>query len=82
MVTRRVPWLLAAEVAVSAKRHWDRLTPGERAQLAGLVRRSRGRRSNLTSREWDELRRLVRKLDLVALGRDFVPMAGAMRRRR
>jgi len=66
---------------VIARDHWDKLTPGERAHLSALVRKSRGRPGNLTARERADLRRLAAKLDLPALGRSVAPVARRLRPR-
>ena len=66
---------------VIAREHWDKLTPGERAHLSALVRKSRGRPGNLTARERSDLRRLAAKLDLPALGRSVAPVARRLRLR-
>ena len=63
---RRVPvvkLLSAAEVAVLARDHLQRLTPDERRRLVHLMRVGRGRRARLTDRERDELEVLVVKLE-------------------
>lgn len=54
--------LILAEVAVVLKHHWDRLDEKERKRLPELVRKSRGRPSNLSIREKRELRGLVDKI--------------------
>jgi hypothetical protein len=62
---RRIPvvkLLSAAELALLARDHVARLSPGERRRLVVLVRVGRGRRSRLTSAERDELADLVAKL--------------------
>ena len=57
-------WIIAAaQVALTARRHWRRLGPQERDRLTKLARKSRGRPSkNLNSRERAELDRLLDKL--------------------
>ena len=40
---------------------WDNLTRAERAELGTLLRKSKGRRANLTTVETDRLKGLVRK---------------------
>jgi hypothetical protein len=40
---------------------WDNLTALERKELGDILRKSKGRRANLESREVDRLRDLVRK---------------------
>jgi hypothetical protein len=80
---RAFPWarlLAAARAAVATKGHWDKLTPDERRLLARLVRKSRGRASNLSLRERNQLRRLVAKLELRRLGRDLAVLASPLSR--
>jgi hypothetical protein len=63
---RRIPvvaLLSAAEVALLARDHYQRLSPAERRRLVRLVRTGRGRPSRLTARERDELEALVAKLE-------------------
>ena len=63
---RRIPvvrLLSAAEVAVLAKDHYQRLSPAERRRLLWLLRTGRGRTGNLTERERAELEGLVVKLE-------------------
>jgi hypothetical protein len=63
---RRIPvvtLLSAAEVAMLAHDHYQRLTPGERRRLVHLVRTGRGRTDRLTGRERQELERLLGKLE-------------------
>jgi hypothetical protein len=69
------------DLAFVAREHWQQLTIGERTRLNDLVRRSKGRPSNLSKRERDELRRLVDKLDVPGMGRAMIPFVGARRRR-
>ena len=67
---RRIPvfaLLSAAEVAILAKDHYQRLSPPERRRLVALVRTGRGRSRNLTDREHDELEVLMGKLEPRAL---------------
>jgi alpha-ketoglutarate-dependent taurine dioxygenase len=62
---RAIPWLALYEsgkwIYGHGKRAWENLDPPERERLGGLLRKSKGRRSNLSARERDELRSLVRK---------------------
>ena len=65
-LTRGVPvmgLLLAAEVAVLAKRHLTKLDGAERRRLLELVVRARGRRGTLSEAERDELSSLVATLE-------------------
>jgi hypothetical protein len=54
--------LSAAEIALLARDHVGRLTPGERRRLVALVRIGRGRRSRLTPEESAELEQLLVRL--------------------
>jgi hypothetical protein len=66
MVWRRVSWARAWALAIWLYRHaMDRLernlTERERRELFDLMRRSKGRRRNLSKKEWERFRALVRK---------------------
>jgi hypothetical protein len=76
---RAVPWAVLLELVIVARDHWEKLTPGERAHLAALVRKSRGRPGNLTPSERRDVRRLAAKLDVPALGRNLAPVARRLR---
>ena len=62
-LTRWGALLAAAETAVALRDHLANLTPAERRRIQALVRKSRGRPSNLTGVERSELKRLVAKLE-------------------
>ena len=55
--------LAAAEVLMLARQHLEQLEPPERRRLFELVRDGRGRRSNLTPEQRDELADLVAKAE-------------------
>ena len=62
---RRLPvvrLLSAAEVAMLARDHLQRLSPQERRRLIALVRAGRGRSDRLTAAETDELAAILAKL--------------------
>ena len=67
LVTRgkAIPWLALYEsgkwVYGHGRRAWENLEPNERQLLGGLLRKSKGRRSNLSARERDQLFSLVKK---------------------
>lgn len=62
-LARRLWLVMAAEVALTTRRHWKRLTPAERNRLAALARKSGGRPSkNLSERERREASELLDKL--------------------
>lgn len=75
--------LLLAEVALAIKRHLDLLDSEDKAELQRLVRKSKGRPSNLTRRERGELGRIVAKLEPADLAREaaesFVPFRAGRR---
>jgi hypothetical protein len=62
---RAIPWLALYQsgkwIYGHGRRAWENLAPSERQRLGGLLRKSKGRRSNLSTRERDELLSLVRK---------------------
>jgi hypothetical protein len=62
---KTVRWLALYETARMAYGHgrrvWDNLEPVERERIGTLVRKSKGRRSNLTDGERNELWTLVKK---------------------
>jgi hypothetical protein len=63
---RRLPvlkLLALGEVLVLARDHYERLTPRERRRLVLLLRRGRGRPSNLSRRDRDELAELIAKVE-------------------
>lgn len=65
-VVRRIPvarLIILAEVAMLAGEHVGRLTPRERRRVLELLRRGRGRPSNLSQRERAELATLVAKAE-------------------
>ncbi len=80
--------MAAGQIVLLARRHWHRLEPAERRRLMTLVRRGRGRPSNLTPTERTELARLIAKADprlfagLVAERFSPVPLPGRMVRGR
>ena len=69
-----VPWALLLRGGVIVGKRWSALSSKERARLAQLVRESRGRASNLSTRQRLELRKLARKLDLKGMRRELMPL--------
>jgi hypothetical protein len=57
-------------------RHWQHLTPAERQRIRELLRRFKGRPSNLSKREQKELRDLVTKIDAPVLARELYRRRG------
>ena len=70
------------QVVLAIGERWRGLSQRDRARLTRLVRDSRGRLGNLSARERDELRKVVRKLDLKGMGREVVPLLRGGRRKR
>jgi hypothetical protein len=60
----------AAEIALIAKRHLDRLGPGEVSELRSLLVKSKGRPGNLSQRERSRVQDLVRKLEPAGFAKD------------
>ena len=62
---RAVPWLTLYATGKwiygHGRRAWNNLDAGERQKLGELVRKSKGRRANLSKRERDEFSSLVKK---------------------
>ena len=78
---RTIKWAVLFDALAVAREHWEKLTPGERAHLSALMRKSHGRWGNLTASERRDVRRLVVKLDLPMLGRNLAPVARRIRPR-
>jgi hypothetical protein len=78
---RTIKWAVVFDAVVVARDHWNKLTPGERAHLTSLLRKSHGRPGNLTPGERRDVRRLAAKLDLPTLGRNLAPVARRLRPR-
>jgi hypothetical protein len=63
---RALPWgaVIAAILwlATEGRKYWNRLTPDERQELLGLVKKSKGKRSNLSKQEQNRVIELLRKI--------------------
>ena len=82
MRLRRIaPWLILFEMLKAGRAHWDQLEPRDRAEVADLMRRSRGNPRNLTAADRAQLRALARRLHLVRLGASLASAAVIGRRR-
>ena len=81
---KAVPWAMLARAGMVVGERWSALSAKDRARLARLLRGSRGRLGNLNAKERNELRKLVRRLDLKGAGRELVPLlrGGGRRRKR
>jgi hypothetical protein len=62
---RAVSWTALYKSAMwlygKGQQFWDNLTAAERSELGNILKKSKGRRANLTSKEVDRLKDLVRK---------------------
>jgi hypothetical protein len=79
------PWarmIAIGEVALTLKRHVDRLDAGEPNELRALLVKSRGRRKNLTPAERSRVLELVRKLEPGQFAKTATRQAMPLRRRR
>lgn len=79
---RALPWAAALQVVVVVGRRWRNLSEKDRARAGRLVRESRGRLGNLSSKERQELRRIAGKLDLRGMAGDLVSVVRGGRGRR
>ena len=82
MRLRRIaPWLILFEMLKAGRAHWDQLDARDRAEVADLMRRSRGNPRNLTAADRAQLRALARRLELWRLGVSLATAAAIGRRR-
>lgn len=79
---KAVPWATLLQGTMIVGRRWASLSEKERARFAELVRRSRGRVRNLSTKERLELRKLAHKLDVRGMGRDLAPLVLRRRHKR
>jgi hypothetical protein len=81
---KALPWAALLQVAMLLRTRWRSLSAKDRARMTELLRESQGRVGNLSSRQRDELRKLVRKLDLKGAARELAPIVrgGGKRKRR
>ena len=82
MLRRLAPWLILFEVLRAGRDHWDRLDPGDRAQVSALMRRTKGDPRNLTEADRRALRDLGRRMRLGRLGFSMTTAAVVGRRKR
>jgi len=79
---RALPWAVLLRAGALIGERWTSLSASERARITRLVRGSRGRPGNLSTKERAELRKLVGKLDLGGVVREMVPIVRGRRGRR
>lgn len=75
-----MPWIMVFELAITLRKHWKRLQPDERAELAALIKKSQGRPSNLDAGERKKVRGLVAKLEPGQIARSVVPIGRRARK--
>jgi hypothetical protein len=61
--------VIAFQLASTTRQHWQSIPSEDRARLQSLLRRSHGKPSNLSKADRQELRNLVRALQLPRLVR-------------
>ena len=71
---RAVPWSIVFQLAMTARKHWKRLEPKERARLAELLKKSQGLPNRLSAKERADVRELVAKLEPAAFARSIMPI--------
>lgn len=76
---RAAPWAILIEAALVMRDHWNTLPEKDRARLAEVVKKSRGRPDKLTKRERDDLKRIVGQLDVKQMGKEMLPFVGRAR---
>lgn len=63
---RKVPWArVLAAIAwlnTTGRKYWNRLNPAERQEVLDLVKKAKGKRSNLSKKEQDRLQSLFQKI--------------------
>jgi hypothetical protein len=78
---RALPWAAIARGLFVVSRRVGSLSSRDRARLGRLLRESRGWPGRLAERDRAELRKLIGKLDLRAMGRELLPLLRGGRRR-
>ena len=82
MLTRRIPFMIALELLMAGREHWNMLDPRDRRRATELLRKSHGDPRRLSPQERREVRELARRLELGRLARSMAPIAWRGRRRR
>lgn len=72
--------LTLGQLGLLLRRHWLTIPSEQRTRLAQLLRNSKGRPSNLSRFEREELREIVRQLELGRALRDGAMSAAMLRR--
>ena len=72
--------VIAMQVARATREHWQSIPGAQRTRLQKLLRKSRGKPSNLSKAERRELRKLVQALQLPRLVQNSVLTATGIHR--
>jgi hypothetical protein len=72
--------LIAAEVVLTLKRHFDLLDVDEKGDLQRLLRKSKGKPSNLTKRERQRVMAIVDKFEFGDIAKETAIAAAPWRR--
>jgi hypothetical protein len=82
MVSRRIPLLLALELLMASREHWNTLDPEDRRRARELMRKSKGDPRRLSPEERAQVREIARNLQLARFARRVAPIAWKGRRGR
>jgi hypothetical protein len=69
---RAIQWMVLLDIAIVARERWTRLETSERRRLVEIARDAK----HLTKRDRTDLRRIIKKLELVDAGREVMPLVG------
>lgn len=72
---RTLPLTIVFQLAMAARKHWKRLEPKDRARLGELLKKSQGVPNKLSTKEREEVRTLVSKLEPAEFAKSIVPVA-------
>ena len=79
---KALPWAVLLQVGLAIGNRWRGLSEKDRARLTRLLRDSRGRLGNLSAKDRNELRGIVRKLDIRGVGSELRPLLPGRGRRK
>jgi hypothetical protein len=82
MVSRRIPLLIALEVLMASREHWNELDPEDRRRAGELLRKSKGDPRRLSPEERTQVREIARNLQFGRFARRVAPIAWKGRRGR
>jgi len=66
------PWLMALQGLMVLREQWDELAEEEKRTVTAILSRTRGRLDKLEAAERDELKRIVKRLKPLTIGRKVV----------